>query len=148
MVDEFTKHGFTCSREGCYVLGSCLDYSGAFDPIQITLEDHTFVLTFHSFANNKDDDICRLTVLPQEEGKNYIVLGNSFMIAFPPTFDFDKDQVSFRVNPNAPPHTEINVIDIRTHHRRRFVVYSFAVVFLIFLVAGIVIVTRKKKEKP
>ena len=105
-------------------------------------------MTFHSFANNQDDDICRLTVLPQEEGKNYIVLGNSFMIAFPPTFDFDKDQVSFRVNPNAPPNTEINVIDIRTHHRWRFVLFTFAAVFLILLIAGILIATRKKKEKP
>lgn len=70
------------------------------------------------------------------------------MIAFPPTFDFDKDQVSFRVNPNAPPNTEINVIDMRIHHRWRYVLYLFAAVFLILMIAGILIVIRKKKEKP
>ena len=53
-------------------------------------------------------------MLPQDKEKNYMVLGNAFMIAFPPTFDFEKDQISFRVNPNAPPHTQINVIDTKS----------------------------------
>ena len=87
-------------------------------------------------------------MLPQEEGKNYMVLGNSFMIAFPPTFDFDKDQITFRVNPNAPPHTEINVIDTKSSKSKwKFAVYFLAIFFLILLVAGILIATLQKNKR-
>lgn len=104
-------------------------------------------MTFHSFANNQDGENCKLTVLPQEEGKNYMVLGNSFMIAFPPTFDFDKDQISFRVNPNAPTHTEINVTSSKSKTKWKFAVYFLAIFFLILLIAGILIAILQKNKR-
>ena len=84
---------------------------------------------------------------PQEEGKKYMVLGNSFMIAFPPTFDFSNDQVTFRVNPNAPPDTMINVIKIDPQSKWKFVLYFLVAFFLILLVAGVLITIINKKPK-
>ena len=89
LVDEFVSHGFTCSKTECFKKGECVGYTGAFDNIQITVEDHSFVMPFHSWANSADGENCRLTVKPQEASKNYMELGNSFMITFPPTFDFE-----------------------------------------------------------
>ena len=84
---------------------------------------------------------------PQEEGKKYMVLGNSFMIAFPPTFDFSNDQVTFRVNPNAPPDTMINVIKLDPQSKWKFVLYFLVAFFLILLVAGVLITIINKKPK-
>ena len=35
-------------------------------------------MPFHSWANSADGENCRLKVTPQEDEKNYMVLGNSF----------------------------------------------------------------------